>query len=397
MLEINNELQRANISTRDPEIKIEAVSSFDRLGEHAEAWNNLAGECPHRLPMVSYDWVASRFATQMEEDEGWFVLFAYRKEQLIGVLPIELKAKRKIAPGRYNMMTPASAAAILPNTGSEKKVASLFLEYIRALKFSTRGLHLRQVPGSSTWIDFALEDNREAIFIDELHGFGSYIKVQGSYEDYLNSLSSRFKRNIRRLGRKVEKLGEISFEKITEAESQDDLLDSFMEIEASGWKKRQGTSMRQQPELVSFYSNLINLLARHGKMIWYVLRVDEKILAMQLVIQAGTSLIITKIAYDEEYYTYSPGTLLFDKMVKNAFSAGDINEINCLTDHAWNRNWNMDRRPLYNLSIYPRRFSALFSILPQRIKMKSRIWGKSIPGLLNLYRRITGSRTNSGN
>ncbi len=396
MLEISSELQDKIVSEVDTDIKIEAVSSLDNLKSHEGAWNEMARHSPHRLPMVSYDWVSSRFETQLEEDEGWFVLFAYKKESLIGVLPVELKLKKSLGISRHIMITPASAASVLPDTGSEAEVITLFLKYIKSLKYSSRGLHLRQLPGSSPWVDHTSSGPRNTIFVEELHGYGSYIKVAGSYDDYLDSLSTRFKRNIRRLRRKVEKLGEVKFDIIQGKDIKPQLLQDFIEIEASGWKKRQGTSMKQQPELVNFYNKLSERLARHNTMRWYILHSDDKTLAMQLDIKVGRSLIITKIAYDENYYNYSPGTLLFDRMVEDAFKSGEIDEINCLTDHPWNRNWNMDRRPLYNISVYPRKLESLFSIIPQRAKLRLITWGRSIPGLTNLYHRIMGHK-NSNN
>ena len=150
-----------------------------------------------------------------------------------------------------------------------------------------------------------------------------------------------------------------------------------MKVEASGWKKKEGTAIEQSPTLVSFYTALTKRLSALGWLEWHFLETDGRVIAGQMGVKMGRTLTLFKIGYDEEYSYCSPGNILFERVVERAYGQGDTDEINCITDMAWHDNWGMDKRPHYDLWIYPKHpIPFFFGALPRKARMRlSKITG----------------------
>ena len=63
--------------------------------------------------------------------------------------------------------------------------------------------------------------------------------------------------------------------------------------------------------------------------------------------------MVLKIAYDEVFARYSPGTLLFEKTLERAYADVDTEEVNCLTDMEWHKPWQMLSRDYFDCRYFP--------------------------------------------
>jgi hypothetical protein len=115
---------------------------------------------------------------------------------------------------------------------------------------------------------------------------------------------------------------------------------------------------------------------------WHFLEAEGKTIAAHLALQINRSLIILKICYDEAYSSYSPGAVLFEKMFERAFHSGKVDEVNLLTDYAWNQNWQAERRSYYNLYLFP---DKPLSTLAGYIPLKMRIGLRQVPAVHQAY------------
>jgi hypothetical protein len=90
-----------------------------------------------------------------------------------------------------------------------------------------------------------------------------------------------------------------------------------------------------------------------------------------------------KIAYDEAYSAYAPGNVLLLRAIEHAFESPDIDEINCLTDSPWNRDWNMGHRDYFRVTVWPKR---LLPFLAGYCRVRSKMVLKRVPGVRTIHR-----------
>lgn len=140
-------------------------------------------------------------------------------------------------------------------------------------------------------------------------------KLEG--EDYLRkTLSSHHYREFRRLWRRLADKG--SLEHFI-ARSPKDIrfaAESFLTLEASGWKGRERTAMAVDRFRAAFAREAIHKLAEQDMCRIHTLTLNGQAIASLVVfVEAGIA-YTWKTAFDETYSAFSPGTLLMIEVTK---------------------------------------------------------------------------------
>lgn len=87
-------------------------------------------------------------------------------------------------------------------------------------------------------------------------------------------------------------------------------LETFLELEARGWKGRAGTAILSSSRDAAFVRRTVAGLAARGRAEVVTLRWNGRALASGLAIRSGRTAWFWKIAYDEAHARVSPGKLL---------------------------------------------------------------------------------------
>lgn len=90
-------------------------------------------------------------------------------------------------------------------------------------------------------------------------------------------------------------------------------VEAFLELEASGWKGREGTAMSSVPGHADFLRELGAALAAEDRLELLCMRAGGRTVAMRLQVRAQDGLFFFKSAYDEELSRFGPGVLLIDE------------------------------------------------------------------------------------
>ena len=219
--------------------------------------------------------------------------------------------------------------------------------------------------------------------ITYIHHNSRYVNTT-SCKDFSDSITGKYKRNLRRHHSNVSRLGNLVFESVV---TRDELLaayNEFAQMESNGWKGKNNfkSTLAGNTQEYSFYKELIHILAEKNEVQINLLRLDGIILAMQIAIVAGTTLYITKITYNEKYSRYSPGNLLMHEVLKKNCENNLINRVSFITNYKWNSLWGACSDNIC--------FNAYF--LPSFKGKISCILGKSINFLRSIKRKIPANK-----
>jgi CelD/BcsL family acetyltransferase involved in cellulose biosynthesis len=136
--------------------------------------------------------------------------------------------------------------------------------------------------------------------------------AEGDPEAYLaNAMSGSSRKKLRQLRNRLARQGNLTSDVVREPAAVARALEEFLALEASGWKKAQGTALLCDGADAKFFRKGFTALADRGSARIYTLRFDDRALAMQLVVVAGQAASTWKTAYDEAFAKFSPGSLLF--------------------------------------------------------------------------------------
>ena len=102
-------------------------------------------------------------------------------------------------------------------------------------------------------------------------------------------------------------MGELTYVSSQSPERVRLAVESFLTLEASGWKGGRGTALLSDPSTAAFVRTMTRRLSREGKCRVEALELNGVPVAMGIVLSTGSSAFLWKIAYDESKAAYSPG------------------------------------------------------------------------------------------
>jgi len=337
-------------------LRIEIARTLADLDAHRDAWNGLAARAPQQLPMLSHAWIASYLEKALPSGTRWACFFAYGGTTLVAVLPVVLHEASRLGLSAPILRTPRddhtqigdllfaslddvdAVAAVLSAAASEFPDAA----YIEIRRFSASsallaGLRNAAIPGLHVWH----EDS-----------YGAYLPVPADFSGYRNSLSRNFRNNLNKAINKVAKLRDVAYRFEHPRTTTERDFAEFLKVEASGWKGQEGSAIARSPQWVEFYKTLVQRLGEAGWLEWQFMTGDGCTLAANLAVRMPRSVILWKLGYNDAYSRCSPGSVLFEELVKREASARTIEEINLTTNHPWYGNWEMRHRTYYTARFY---------------------------------------------
>ncbi|HEX6267626.1 MAG TPA: GNAT family N-acetyltransferase [Burkholderiales bacterium] len=127
--------------------------------------------------------------------------------------------------------------------------------------------------------------------------------------DPRNRFNSNMKNNLRRNEARLAAAGEVRAVRLAAGGDAEACawLESFMRLEASGWKGRAGTALACREDDRRFAAEVFPEALRRGRLLITGLDLDGRPLARHVMLTAGEGAFTFKIAYDETYEKCSPG------------------------------------------------------------------------------------------
>ncbi len=226
---------------------------------------------------------------------------------------------------------------------------------------------------------------------ERIDGYGRALLVTGADpEAFLTaSLSSKKLKELRRQLRRLGDEAPISFSEARAAHETPGALDRFLALEASGWKGKGGTSMRDNADQLAFIRETIENLAANGDVRFLEMTAGDAVVASALVLVNGRRAWYYKTAYDERFAKNSPGVHLTLELTRRLLEDPEIDSVDStaianhpMIDHIWR-----DKLALVDLMVSSRPGAArtlALSAAAERLRRRARVQ------LRDLYLRAKG-------
>lgn len=188
-------------------------------------------------------------------------------------------------------------------------------------------------------------------------------------DDYLSAaLSGRRRKELRRLAGQLADCGQVEVAELSANDDVDEWIAAFLELEAEGWKGREGGAMALDKAEREFFSAVISGAFARGRIEMLALRVDGQPVAMKINLLSAPGAFAWKIAFDESYARCSPGLLLEVENIRRLHRQGQFEWMDsCAVPHHFmiNRLWP-GRRMIETVAISTGRApgSLALSLLP---------------------------------
>lgn len=221
---------------------------------------------------------------------------------------------------------------------------------------------------------------RRGVLVDSYWCFGNwYLDVAGRrYAEYFSTLPSRLKNTLKRkrnLLNRVPGSRIVMYQHLSHIEEG---LEAYRRVYAASWK-------RAEP-YPSFIPELCRTVARGGGLRLAICYIADVPAAAQIWIVHGRTASIYKLAHDEQYSSYSPGSILTACLMEQVIDVDRVSEVDYLTgDDDYKRIWMSGRRDrsgivAFNLRTVRGGLAASRHVAGRMAKRTTRLLGRVLRG-----------------
>jgi hypothetical protein len=323
-------------------------SGIDGFESVRWAWQQLGGRAQYFFQTSEWMEIA---AAQAEGDLAWGVLTeagrptaaSFLQRSLVKRAAIGIRVFSDVRVG--DMMYPFSDCVLDAKPDVRSGVA---LDDLLGVTGAWDVLDLRDRRVGSPWLELAVG---RGYVEEEPNGGAGILDTRLVADEWWPTLPVNMRDSIRKARRRIEACGGSEIVVSTAGELPA-AYEQFVSLEASGWKGAEATSLSHRPAWCDLFGAFLHT---SGTAQVRSLFVGEQLAASQISVTVGGSLVLIKVAYDEELAHLSPGNVLMANLVEDCCEDPAVDRIDCTVWQSWHQRWGMVREPTYRVLAFNHR------------------------------------------
>lgn len=182
----------------------------------------------------------------------------------------------------------------------------------------------------------------------------AWVDVEGGYDDYWAQRGKNLRQNMKKQRNKLQAEGVgAAMRVVTDASAIPEAIARYGDLESGGWKAKQGTAVGADDAQGIFYAEMLRSAAAKGQAFVFEYLFDDKVVASNLCMQRGRTLVILKTSYDESISSFSPAFLLHQDLLQYLFEQRRVDRVEYYGRvMEWHLRWTSNVRKLYHLTTF---------------------------------------------
>jgi Acetyltransferase (GNAT) domain len=154
-----------------------------------------------------------------------------------------------------------------------------------------------------------------------------------SFEEHCTKhIGSKRRRDLARNRRKLSEQGKLIHSSHTAGAELEKAVAAFLEIESKGWKGERGTALASSPDSLQFAKSAFMGSTPDWTCRADVLSLEDKPIAVGLMVRAGRTGFTVKCTYDEDYRKFGAGLLLEEDFIRSFLTEKFADKIDSATN-----------------------------------------------------------------
>jgi CelD/BcsL family acetyltransferase involved in cellulose biosynthesis len=209
------------------------------------------------------------------------------------------------------------------------------------------------------------------------------IEMAADWNAFLKNLARNHRQAMQRAERRLRESGELRLEMLSNLapEQVHAWLEKMFAVEDSSWKGAAGSSVLRTPGMSDFFLRQARQLTEWGQLEIAILKWQGRAIATLFGFSAKGVYHAHKIGYDPRYAQYSPGQLMFWKILERLHAEGDWKALDCIGPMTEGLSrWRPSTYTIGRMAIAPRKFLGHMALNAyQRFWPKARTLGENAP------------------
>ena len=314
-------------------MKIDIIDTEEGFDSLETVWNDLADQTRTSF-FSSFDYVRTAWKHFHGDKDRLFIHILSEADTTIGIAPFYIAHRRSWGIRCRVIKFIASWEGDRPQilcTCSAKDAWRVILNYLQNEFTDWEILDLMEQPAEvaarSEWFcpstsGWYWESQPDAV--------DYYISPGGSWDEYINGLSAKTRKNWRWQTRRLSTIsGGFTVERIANPLEIREALDRFVALELASWKAGTMIGVAKDDRHHRFYEDLIDRLAKKEQVLFHFLKIGQDDSAGVFSFVYNNVIYPRHSAYIPTHAEYSPGILILAEVICDGF-LGSKNEIDLL-------------------------------------------------------------------
>ncbi len=237
-------------------------------------------------------------------------------DKVIGIAPLMVKDGVALLIGDTDV---CDYLDFIVTPGREKKFFNIILDELK--KSGVRRLDLKHVrPDSTVLTSLAPLAQNRGLEVETVQDNVSYeMELTASFDEYLESLSTKQRHEVRRKLRRLNEEGSIEYRFVNVGAAVPDTMDAFFKMFV---ESRRDKANFMTEKMASFFRLLADTMARAGLLKLGVLELDGRPLAEIMCFDYQGCIYLYNSGYDPQYTALSAGLLSKVLAIKDSIEKG---------------------------------------------------------------------------
>jgi CelD/BcsL family acetyltransferase involved in cellulose biosynthesis len=308
-------------------LQVRRLTSPEDLDAVGPVWADLVEQSAPSTPFTSQAWFqCCRVAVADRRQE---LLVVEDSAAPIALVPlVRWRGRVHGLPARYLGLLdcPDSPVADLLHTGAVEPVVRALLDHVTG-RSDWDVLELGRLPIGSAALK-ALETELPGRLPWRRAGgdLSPYLTVEGPWAAFYASRSQRFKKTIRNIQNRLDRLGRVTVEEHPAVTPGDGRFEEMIELTSRSWKADRAIAIATMPRMREFFGELSRRATECGWLAVWFLRLDGRPIAMEYQLRARGVVYALRADYDLAHAASSPGSALNFAIARALFERGDVHE-----------------------------------------------------------------------
>jgi len=357
------------------------VERPEQLAPYVEAWDALAAEAGR--PFCAPAWMLAWWREGRSGDARLRVVLALDADgKLVGVGPffaqvgpLRLAEYRLLGAGFCHRIGPLARA------GHERAVAAAIATGLAAASPAPASVVFEGIDASDPWPELvadgwvAARGGRRPRLRTDVTMDAPSIELDADYEAWMARRERKFRKEARRVARRLEEEGVHS--RLT---NEPAAIEALLRLHHARWQERGGSSVGDEAQRVAIEAS--RLLDDEQRLAIALLEGPDGPIAAELVLRAGDAVVFWTGGFDPAWAKHAPGTQAMLLALESA-AAGGVREAD-LGGGAHDYKWRMSdgNRPLAWRTLFPlgRRYPLIrLRLAPKHVRFAARGWARRLP------------------
>lgn len=328
-----------------------------------EEWNALWRRSANPSYFLSHDWI--RCCWQELQATNSMRIFVVRNRAVPLIIAPWMRSRGFQTKLPVNLLTfiahpEAQLADIVCTAEPESQEAFLALiqHLSRELSAEWDLLAFNKIPGGSLMVQWLERTQYFPEIRDQVRSGDQVLVIPlgGSWEEYLSARSARFRKTLRNIANRIQRMGRVEVKCYGGTEAPSDAIHKLFSVADASWKLASGVAMTSSKGRKSFFEELFRgAVTAEGVRIW-ILEVNGSAIASETQVVDGQTVYALRSDYDEQFGDSSPGVYLQMEILKNLFG-GSHQEYNFgIGLNPYKARWTDQHVQLMNIRLYNKTF-----------------------------------------